>query len=294
MTEKHVGLIGATSLVGQCLIPQLVGNGWTVRAFSRRWISSDDSRVLWTKLPYAPAETTDSENRPGNIPFWICAASLWILPGYFPMLEKFGARRMIAVSSTSLFTKNDSANDAEKATALKLSDAENQLKLWAESASVDWLVLRPTMIYGLGRDKNVSEMMRLIRRLGFFPLLGQARGLRQPVHAEDVAFACLAALSATGIANRAYNLSGGETLSYQDMVGRLFSALGRRPGYIRIPLWFFSAAVAVMRRIPRYRDWTMQMAERMNTDLVFDHSEAVRDLNYAPRPFRLTSKDLPV
>jgi len=35
------------------------------------------------------------------------------------------------------------------------------------------------------------------------------------------------------------------------------------------------------------------MAERMNTDLVFDHADARRDLNYQPRSFQPGPEDLP-
>src|SRR3546814_18582512 len=83
------------------------------------------------------------------------------------------------------------------------------------------------MIYGQGREKNSSVMARFIRRFAFFPLFGSAQGLRQPIHAEDVAAACVVALQAPGAANRAYNLSGGETLAYRALVARVFAALGR-------------------------------------------------------------------
>jgi nucleoside-diphosphate-sugar epimerase len=136
-------------------------------------------------------------------------------------------------------------------------------------------------------------MARFMRRFGFFPLLGRAGGLRQPVYVEDVASACLAALDAPQAGNRAYNLSGGETLSYRDMAGRVFAALGCRPRLVTVPLWLIRLSLAVMRRLPRYRQWSAAMAERMNRDLVFDHADAARDLGYAPRPFSLAEEDLP-
>jgi nucleoside-diphosphate-sugar epimerase len=154
------------------------------------------------------------------------------------------------------------------------------------------VVLRPTLIYGLGRDKNIAEIARFIRRFGFFPLLGKAMGLRQPVHAEDVAGACVAALKAPLAVNRAYNISGGETLPYREMVRRVFAALQKRPRLLTIPLVVFRMAVACLRLFRRYRNWSAAMAERMNRDLVFDHAEAARDLGYAPRPFRLAPEDV--
>ena len=209
------------------------------------------------------------------------------------MLEKHGARRIVALSSTSIFTKSHSGSAEEKSTALKLSGAETLLEQWSADTGVEWIFLRPTLIYGRGMDKNISEIVRMIRRLGFFPMLGKGDGLRQPVHAEDVALACLSALEKTDIANRAYNLSGGETLSYREMINRLFTALDRKSRQIHVPLEFFRLTAAMLRLFPRYRHLTSQMAERMNTDLVFDHADARHDLNFQPRPFQPGPEDLP-
>jgi nucleoside-diphosphate-sugar epimerase len=227
------------------------------------------------------------------ISHWICVAPIWVLPDYFALIEASGARRLVALSSTSRFTKVGSGDAAENATAAKLIEGEARVQAWAESRGIEWVVLRPTLIYGLGWDKNISEMACFIRRIGFFPLLGRAQGQRQPVHAEDVASACLAALQATGAANRAYNLSGGETLAYRDMVARVFAALGRPARLVTVPLWAFRLAVVMLRCLPRYRHWSAAMAERMNRDLVFDHADAARDLGFKPRGFALTAEDVP-
>ena len=171
--------------------------------------------------------------------------------------------------------------------------SEERVQAWAESRGIEWVVLRPTLIYGLGRDKNISEIARFIRRFGVFPLFGQAVGLRQPIHAGEVAAACVAALQVSAAANRAYNISGGETLPYRDMVARVFAALGRPVRLLTVPLWAFRLAVAMLRRLPRYRHWSAAMAERMNRDLVFDHAEAACDLGFKPRGFSLTAEDVP-
>ncbi|MDH5348964.1 MAG: hypothetical protein OEW13_13775, partial [Nitrospira sp.] len=89
-------------------------------------------------------------------------------------------------------------------------------------------------------------------------------------------------------------LSGGETLPYREMVCRVFSAVGKLPHLVSIPRWMFRVAVAVLHLLPRYKHWTVEMAERMNRDLVFTHADTTRDLGFSPRPFRLSSEDLPV
>jgi nucleoside-diphosphate-sugar epimerase len=220
-------------------------------------------------------------------------APIRVLPDYFGLLEAHGVQRVVALSSTSRFTKDVSSDPEEQAVAHRLAEAEERLRVWTENKGVGWVILRPTLIYGRGRDKNISEMARFIRRFGFFPLLGRASGMRQPVHSEDVAAACLAALDLPYAANRAYNLSGGETLTYREMASRVFTALDRRPRLLTVPLGLFRLAVACLRLFPRYRHWSAAMAERMNQDLVFDHTDEARDLGFRPRRFSLVAEDLP-
>lgn len=291
---RRVSVLGATSLVGACLLPLLTQAGWQVTAYSRRAARPAGERVSWRQIKDAPSPLAPFPMSEGNSPDWICAAPIWVLPEYFALLEAQGARRVVALSSTSRYTKDDSSDPEEQAVARRLAEAEARVQAWAENRGVEWVILRPTLIYGLGRDKNIAEIARFIRRFGFFPLFGKAQGLRQPIHVQDVASACRAALRAPDASNHAYNLSGGEALTYQSMVTRVFEALGSRPRLVVVPLWSFRLAVAALRILPRYRHWSAAMAERMNRDLVFEHDDAARDLGFMPRPFGLAAEDLPM
>ena len=286
----RTGLLGANSLVGECVISRLSQDGRQTVAFSRHPPDGEtEPGVTWLQLSVPLL----AQPKVPPIKDWLCVAPVWVLPQYFGMIEVSGARRVVALSSTSLFVKKDSSDYGEQYLAHRLAEGERALRVWAEARGIEWVILRPTLIYGRGRDKNLAEIIRFVRRWRFFPILGQADGLRQPVHAEDVAAACVSALTRPAAANRAYNLSGGETLSYREMVGRIFGAIGKSPRLVTIPRWLFRLAVTTVNLIPRYRHWTMEMAERMNRDLVFDHAEAARDLGYSPGLFQLLPHDMP-
>ncbi len=295
-------------MVGACLLRLLAQRGWRVLALTRKPPLQSDGSVEWQRIDPASAIRIgevggDGAARPTHkaapdthvdaIDHWICVAPIWVLPDYFEMLEARGARRVVALSSTSRFTKADSFDLAERGLAAKLGAAEASLQAWAEARGIEWVILRPTLIYGCGLDKNVSMIAGFIRRFGFFPILGAAHGMRQPVHAEDVAAACLGALEAPAAANRDYNISGDEILSYREMVTRIFAALGRRPVLLSVPLVIFRLGVVCLRLFPRFRRWSPAMAQRMNRDMAFSHDAAANDLNFRPRPFALSEFDLP-
>ncbi len=285
-----VGVIGASSMIGKALLPKLVGFGCPVHAFSRN-VHAGELGVSWHQLPSTREAVRHSELP--RIKAWICLAPIDVLIEQLDMIEACGARRVVALSSTSRFTKGDSSDTDEQALVSHLIASEERLAAWAESRDIQWVVLRPTLVYGFGLDRNISEIARFIRRFGFFPVFGDAHGMRQPVHAVDVADACFASLVHAEAKNRAYNISGAERLTYREMIARLFVALGRKPRLVEVPLWVFALAVSGLKILPRFRKWSPAMAERMNQDMVFGYEEAARDLGFNPQPFVLDKKDLP-
>jgi nucleoside-diphosphate-sugar epimerase len=266
-----VGILGAAGFVGRAVEAFLDVAGRRAVAVSR----------------HAAAGGAAAEHD-APIPLWIAVCPIWALPEHFARLEAAGATRLVALSSTSRFTKFESADAGERDTARKLAAAEHAVLEWAGRRGVAATILRPTLIYDGVHDRNIATIVAFIRRWGFFPVVGAAGGLRQPVHVDDVAAACVAALTAAA-PEPTYDLSGGETLPYRRMVERVFRSLGRAPRIVSLPRWAARAGVAALRAFPGYRHLTMAMFDRMDEDLAFDHAAAHRDLGFAPRAFVLPS-----
>ena len=285
MKEVQPGKIvvtGATSTIGSLLLPTLSERGTPTLVLGRTPVVGANVDA-WHFL-----DLTDQTHELPHIEAdaLIHTASLWLLPDWIDKFHARGVRRVIAFSSTSRFTKQTSASPYELAVVNKLIAAEESVAEKCERLGIAWTIFRPTLIYGgAGGDRNVADIARLVRKFGVFPLFGAGTGRRQPVHARDLAMACVQSLAQPASHNRAYNLSGGETLSYADMVRRIFETLGRRPRFVRIPLVVFGIAVRLARLHPRFAHLTPDMALRMEADLVFDHSDAMRDFGYVPGRF---------
>lgn len=212
-------------------------------------------------------------------------ASLWLLPDRIRQFHENGVQRILAFGSTSRFSKEDSSSAAERATAESFARAEESIANTCEKLGIAYTIFRPTLIYGSGRDRNVADIARFVKRFGVFPILGKGTGLRQPVHAADLAQACILAVDTPASFNQIYNLSGGETISYRQMVERIFLAMGKQVRVISVPEPMFRLTIRFARMFPKYQHLTPEMAMRMDRDLCFDPSEAVRDFGYSPRPF---------
>jgi nucleoside-diphosphate-sugar epimerase len=282
-SNHKIMITGATSIIGRFLLPSLLDAGYEVHGISRRAAEAVPSNE---KLTWHQADISQTEQIPDvNAQILIHLAPLWLLPPLLPVLNTLQLKRVIGFGSTSVFSKAHSTNPAERKVAIRLAEAEEAICRFCSASGMDWTIFRPTLVYDCVRDKNITRIAGFIRRYGFFPLIGKASGLRQPIHAADLAQTCMAALFQPMAFNKAYNLSGGETLSYRQMVERIFSSLGKPAHFLIAPLWLYRLAIRSAMLLPGKQEITTEMATRMNVDLCFDHTEATSDFGFAPRTF---------
>lgn len=270
-------VIGGTGLVGGYIVEHLLRVDQRPFALSRSL--QDKPGVDWFR---GDLENPDTLNFPAFTILY-CTADAVLLANALPRLFNPSLRRIVAFSSTSVITKQDTEVAAERDTIRKLLDAERRIAAACEQRNVGWTILRPTLIYAEGRDTNITPLSRLIRRFGFMPLVGGAPGLRQPVHAEDLAIGALAAASSRAAINKVYSLPGAETLAYREMIGRIFDGMRLPRRTISVPPLLWRAGFILAK--PLFPGANVAMGTRMMKDMTFDPTPAIRDFGWNPRAF---------
>jgi nucleoside-diphosphate-sugar epimerase len=261
--SDRILLVGATGFLGGFVAQRLVDRNPV--ALVR--LSSDTS-TLPNSLELRRGELGTSLPLEGISTVVYCASmGFGHVPPLVRRLDETGVKRAVFISTTAIFTS--------------LPSASRNVRLEAESAvqssSLDWTILRPTMIYGTARDRNISRLLRLLVRWPVFPLTGN--GLWQPIYVEDVADAVVAALDTSRTSRRVYNLAGAEPLTLAKLVRTAASAVGRNVILVRVPL---AAAVAGARLT---RAVSPEQIRRLAEDKAFSYADAARDFGFAPRSF---------
>jgi nucleoside-diphosphate-sugar epimerase len=285
---RRLLILGASSQVGFFLLPRLRGLDLNVVAVSRRTPTASvliPPNVAWRQCKLSGLVQRLAANRPLHLA--VCLTPLPVLPEHLAALQELGVTRLIAFSTTGRFYKSRSSDPAEQARVASVITAEERLIAFCTAEHINWTLFRPTMVYGAGRDGNIARIARLIRTFKVFPVVDGGRGLRQPVHADDLAMACVSVLDNASTYGNAYTLSGGSVVSYRQMVEAVFRQLHRQVRIWDVPVDLLRSVIAGARVLPGLHSLSPEMASRMSADLRFDHEAASRDFGFRPRPFAL-------
>ena len=262
---------GASSQIGFFLLPELLRAGVRVLALSRKPQAARAGEAwLQGSLPQPPAAANGASSVCSFAPLDALAA--WIDAGAATRLQ-----RVVATSSMSAASKQASPVAAEREMARRLCEGEAALARACQRRGIAWTILRPTLIYGAARDRSLTPLARRALRWRVSGLPAGS-GLRQPVHAADLAEAVVCALDG-GAAGRVLPIGGGERLPAAEMFARVRASL---------PVWTFPLPVPapLIRLGARLLPPARGALTRLQQDLVADNAELERLLGVHPRPFR--------
>lgn len=275
-------VFGASGQIGRAVCQRLLAADWHVLGVSRtpqpevagmRWLQADLGSGL---------------DAPQAVDAVISCGPLDLFARWYAESNQSCAR-VVAFGSTSAVVKQESSDPAERRLAQLLDDSEAMVMTTAAKHGAAATLLRPTLIYGAGRDQTLTRIARMARRMGFFLLPRDACGLRQPVHVQDLADAAVAVVDASASHGRSYALPGGETLSYAQMVERVLASLQPRARLIQMPAPLFNLLLSAARGMGKMQGLGDAAVARMRDDLVFDAGPAQRDFGYSPRTFNPTA-----
>jgi nucleoside-diphosphate-sugar epimerase len=198
---KTALVFGASGQIGRPLLDHLRDHGWRIYAVSRT-PQAEQPGLVWLQGDLSGVDALP----PHPEAIFSCGP----LDLFAQWYAREGARapRVIAFGSTSIEVKRGSADGDERALAARLREGEQRLFEAAAARAAAVTVLRPTLIYGSGRDRSLSRIADVARRFGRVVLPRGATGLRQPVHAHDLAEAAFRCLDAEAAHGRTYALPG--------------------------------------------------------------------------------------
>jgi nucleoside-diphosphate-sugar epimerase len=188
-------------------------------------------------------------------------------------LLQTGVKRAYFVTTTGIFSRYNQF-------AQIYLDNEARIR----DSGVTYTILRPSMIYGTPRDKNMNRLVRLVSRSPFVPVVGAGSALMQPVYVDDLAEGIVASVGSLRAENTDYNLAGPRGLPFRQIIRIIASQLGRRVHLANVDRRLAARVAHWAQFVPGF-PVTEEQVLRLVEDKSVDISKARADLKYDPRPF---------
>ncbi len=292
--EPHsmlIALTGATGFIGQHLLRELPKHGHRLRVLLRRPASVPsktasavigdlarpqnmaaalegvDAVIHSAGLAHAMSGVPEDDYRVLNTEATI---------GLARAARRAGAKRFVFLSSIRAQCGPTADAVQTEAAEPQPTDAYGKSKLAAERGlaelDLDWVALRPVLVYGEGVKGNMAQLMGLARSPLPLPVggLGARRSL---LAVENLAAAVETVLAAPAPLRRALIVADRQALTVAEMVAAMRDGLGRRPNVFALSPVLLEVALRVAGR--------EEIFQRLSGSLVADAS-ALMSLGWAP------------
>ncbi len=252
----HVVLTGATGFIGRQICGHLLSAGHQVTAVVR------DQDAIHRRFPAARTHGVDLNDMVSAEPWgWIldriapvdavvnCAGILQsgigqsaraihtdAAIGLFDACLARSIRRVVQISAVS----------AEPAAGTDYARTKAAADAHLATLDLDWIVLRPSLVYGQGSYGGTSFLRGLAGLPGVIPLIGDGAQRFQPIHVDDIAATVARCLDPSFPARRVLDPVGPETMTLRQMIEATRAWLDLPPArFVAVPKLLIRAVARV-------------------------------------------------
>jgi NADH dehydrogenase len=237
---------GGTGVIGEGVIPELLGRGHAVRLLSRH--AKEDARQ-WPGVEPFEGDVADGASIANAAEG--CEAVLHIAgivseeppETTFAKVNVGGTRNLLGESKRAnvqrfLFVSSLGAD----AGASDYHRSKRESEQLVQSSGLPWTIVRPGNVYGPG-DEVISLILKMVRALPAVPVIDGGGQEFQPIWHQDLANVLATALERPEAAGQLLEAAGPEVTSMNDLLQRFGTITGRSP--IRIPVPMPLAQLAI-------------------------------------------------
>lgn len=218
-----VMVTGGSSPLGDIVLPRIIQACGDESVFATARSAEAARRIRRTGAVPVPFDFSAPRPVGKRTRTVIHLAGIKFAPGLASLMRDCGSERAIVISSASAVTEGHPNRESVL-----------QGEALLQSEKFDAAILRPTMIYGSYRERNVRRLADACARLPAIPSI-RGGGLVMPVFADDVASAIIEVFGSPG-SQDPRPVGGPRPLRMGDILDSLASAAGFRRIRVTLPI----------------------------------------------------------
>jgi uncharacterized protein YbjT (DUF2867 family) len=274
----RVFVTGGTGFTGSRVVPLLLKHGYQVRCLHRQGSDRSPLRqpeIEWVEGDLSDAQALASSMKGTEALVNIASLGFGHTDSILRAAKESGIQRAIFLSTTAIYTQLDAQSKSIRLTA------EQSI----QASGLEYTILRPTMIYGSRRDRNMWRLIRFMRVSPLIPVLGDGTYLQQPIFVDDVARAVVSCLSTARTLRKSYNIAGKYALPYNDVIDTIARLLKKPVWKIHLPARPIVSLLSFLERFQVPTPIKAEQVMRLNENKAFTYKAAQSDFDFKPLSF---------
>lgn len=285
MTKMLILITGATGSIGKKLTDKLRNSGCRLRILARKIDAGNISggNIECAKGSLEDIKSLNEAASGADIAIHLAGITHTNKEALYFKINTEGTENLINACQNNGVKKFIYISSR---TACEEGGAYAKSKLLAEKAleksGLDWVILRPSEIYGAGGKEAISKLINIMQKSAFVPIIGNGQYLLSPVHADDLIQSILAILKNNAYSKKIYTIAGPEEFTYSELADKISEILGVKRIKIFIPLGVFEFLAFVFYIFKKdifVRDQIPRLICKKSSDI----TPAKKELGFNPR-----------
>ena len=293
---------GATGFIGAHLIYKLVKSGYQCRCLVRRESNLDNLKPISNHLKYFEGDITQKETLAGicqgvdivihlasQLGEWGIKESKYFevnLNGTENILDECrgeNIRQFIYCSTPGVLgfgkrlAKEEEEHNPRASYEKTKSLAEKTVTTFCETNNINYTILRPDFVYGIGDKRRIRLYQNIKERK--FVLINSGKSFIHPTYIDDVIDGFLLAINNKNSYNDIFNIAGPRDVTVEEFINTICKNVNSKVLKIVIPYELsknfakiIEAAFQLLKREP-------PLTKSMIDFLTFDHSSSIEKAN---------------
>ncbi|HEU5324244.1 MAG TPA: NAD-dependent epimerase/dehydratase family protein, partial [Methylomirabilota bacterium] len=271
---------GPAGFLGRALVPRLLADGHAVRALVRRSAPGlTHARLTAVTGDVLDAASVDRAVAGADAIVHLATASAREGSDVARAVNVDGTRHLLEAARRHgvrrfVFTSTISTTRARMGPYGRTKRVAEEM---VASSGLDWVTLRPSLVYGSVDTGLVAMLAGTIRKLPAVPVIGRGDVAIDPIHLDDVCAVIAQCLVRGDVVGRTYDLLGPERLTFNAFVDRLGERIGLRRPRLHLPGGLMLLGASILGRLMKSPPISTDNVIGMISPAAVDGAPARRD-----------------
>ena len=115
-----------------------------------------------------------------------------------------------------------------------------------KSSSLNWVILRPSEIYGPNMKEGIGKLISWIQNFPLIPVIGDGSYFLSPVYVDDIVNAIVETVKNKSAIKKTLNLCGPESITMNELIDRIAQINSVKTNKLFLPIWIAKMGTAIL------------------------------------------------